>query len=499
MTTTTTQDRRSFLKLGGFAAVASAAGCAENASSESTSISLAAVAARYDPKPVEPGPDGSYPSQRPPVGERRFVSQAVEDVIAKVKPRIRNRKLAWMFENCFPNTLDTTVFYSENGGTPDTFVITGDIEAMWQRDSSAQVWPYLPFVTEDEPLRKLISGVIRRHTKNILLDPYANAFNNGPTGGPWQSDLTDMKLELWERKYEIDSLCYPVRLAHEYWKITGDTSPFDSAWQKAATAIVSTLRAQQRKTSKGPYHFQRNTPTATDTAPGRGYGNPIKPVGLICSIFRPSDDATIYPFLIPANLFAVVALKQVSEIANEVLHDTALASSAWDLALEVERAVRRHAIALHERFGPMYAYEVDGFGNRLFMDDSNVPSLLALPYLGAVDARDGLYRATRQFALSTHNPYFFQGAAGEGIGGPHVGLDYIWPMAIIMRGLTSDDEGEIKTALDTLVRTDASTGVMHEAFHKDNANDFTRSWFAWGNTLFGEFVLKIAKERPHLL
>ncbi len=495
--TTSPYDRRWFLKMSGLAA-ALAAGSAQCAT-KSYAQTASAASPLYNPQPVQPGHGGDYPTQRPPAGKRKFVSDAIEQMIASVKPRINKKRLAWMFENCFPNTLDTTVDYAENGGEPDTFVITGDINAMWQRDSSAQVWPYLPYIVKDAGLRKLIAGVIRRQTQNTLLDPYANAFNKGPTGSPWDSDLTDMKPGLWERKYEIDSLCYPTRLAYHYWKISGDTSPFDSAWQKAAGTVVKTLRTQQRKNGSGPYHFQRTTATATDTAPGKGYGNPIRPVGLICSIFRPSDDATIYPFLIPSNLFAVASLRQIAEIASKVVHDGALASAAWDLAQEVEAAVRRHGVVLHERFGPVYAYEVDGFGNRLFMDDSNVPSLLALPYLGAVRADDPVYRATRQLVLSEHNPYFFRGTAAEGIGGPHVGVDYIWPMSIIMRGMTSDDEREIKAALDTLVATDANTGVMHESFFKDDPTKFTRAWFAWANTLFGEFVLKISDERPGLL
>ncbi len=94
-----------------------------------------------------------YESQRPPAGERCFTSPTIERTINEVKAKIADPELAWMFENCYPNTLDTTVDYEVIDGKPDTFVITGDIDAMWLRDSTAQVWPYMPYITEDEKLR----------------------------------------------------------------------------------------------------------------------------------------------------------------------------------------------------------------------------------------------------------------------------------------------------------------------------------------------------------
>jgi hypothetical protein len=453
------------------------------------------VAARYAPVGIA----ADFVSQRPPVAERKFVSEAVEATIARVKKDIADAELAWLFENCLPNTLDTTVRHGELEGKPDTFVITGDIEALWLRDSSAQVWPYLPLCKEDVKLKRLLAGVVHRQTRCILFDPYANAFNDGPKGSYWEKDLTDMKPELHERKWEIDSLCYPVRLAHGYWKTTGDTAIFDDKWREATHLIVKTFREQQRKNSKGPYTFQRVTSAATDTLPGYGRGNPTKPVGLIHSGFRPSDDACIYPFLIPSNLFAAVALDQLREIYARVIHDTAFAKECTGFAREVRAAVAQYARVRHLTYGEIYAYEVDGFGNRLFMDDSNVPSLLSLPYLGCCAANDPVYRNTRRFVLSGDNPYFFKGAAGEGIGGPHVGLNYIWPLAVTMRALTSNDDAEILTALRTLKTTHANTGFMHEGFDKDDPKKFTRKWFAWANTLFGELILKLHATRPHLL
>jgi meiotically up-regulated gene 157 (Mug157) protein len=243
----------------------------------------------------------------------------------------------------------------------------------------------------------------------------------------------------------------------------------------------------------------RTTAWQTDTVAGSGYGNPVKPVGLICSVFRPSDDATTFLFLIPSNHFAVVSLNQLSEIFSKVIGDYEFANQCSSLADEVKKALNKYGITEHHEFGNVFPYEVDGFGNKIFMDDANIPSLLSLPYFGCFDLNDSIYRNTRRLILSESNPYFFKGKAGEGIGGPHAGINMIWHLGIIMRALTSSDEMEIKTCLRMLKSTHAGTGFMHESFHKDDASKFTRKWFAWANTLFGELILKIHKERPHLL
>lgn len=440
-----------------------------------------------------------FETKRPELSKRKFISKAVEAKISEMKKEIKDEELAWLFENCFPNTLDTTVTHRVIDGKPDTFVITGDIHAMWLRDSTAQVWPYLPLTRDDKELKDLIAGVINRQTKCILIDPYANAFNDGPGESQWKTDITEMKPELHERKWEIDSLCYPIRLAYNFWKTTGDKSIFDSQWQNAMKLVLKTFREQQRKNGSGPYYFMRVTDRASDTVMLTGYGNPIKPVGLICSVFRPSDDATIFSFLIPSNYFAVVSLRQLNEIFNEVINDKNFAGECATLANEVEEALKQFAVVPHPHLGKILAFEVDGFGNRLFMDDANVPSLLALPYLGAMNANDPLYKNTREFLFSEYNPYYFEGKAGKGIGGPHMGIGMIWHLSIIMRGLTSNDENEIKECIATLKRTHAGTGFMHESFNKNDASKYTRDWFAWANTLFGEFILKVHNERPHLL
>ena len=280
-------------------------------------------------------PVQQFESKRLSPNLRRFSSPAVESTINKIKADIKDPEIAWMFENCYPNTLDTTVKFKVNEGKPDTFVITGDIDAMWLRDSSAQVWPYLPLIKKDPQLKNLILGVLNRQAKCIQIDPYANAFNEKATGSEWDKDLTDMKPELHERKWEVDSLCYPVRLAYNYWKISADASFFDADWQSAGKLILQTFKVQQRKHSTGPYHFQRTTAVASDTAPNGGYGNPVKPVGLICSIFRPSDDATVYPFLVPSNYFAVLSLNQLAELFEQIAHDRVTAVQCRALSVEV--------------------------------------------------------------------------------------------------------------------------------------------------------------------
>jgi meiotically up-regulated gene 157 (Mug157) protein len=441
------------------------------------------------------GGQAAYASKRPIAAERNFTSKAVEKTIAATKAKLKDPKLSWMFENCFPNTLDTTVEFGTLNGKPDTFVITGDIHAMWLRDSTAQVWPYLPLANDDKELQTLLAGVVHRQTQCVLLDRYANAFNKTKEEEVhWMSDKTEMKPGLHERKWEIDSLCYTVRLAYNYWKTTGDKSIFDADWQKAAALIVLTFKEQQRKNNLGPYTFQRETTQQLDTVSNHGYGRPLKPVGLINSTFRPSDDATTFGFLIPSNLFAVVSLQQLAEISNEITGDKTFSKECTDLANEVDAAIQKYALVNHPKYGKVYAFEVDGFGNATFMDDANVPSLLALPYLGSVELNDPIYQNTRKLVWSDDNPYFFKGKAAEGIGGPHVGYDMVWPMSIIMRAMTSANDKEIAWCVKTLRNTDAETGFMHETFHKDDPKNFTRSWFAWANTLFGELVLKLVNE-----
>ena len=437
------------------------------------------------PAPIE---NGEYVCQRPAEGERLFTSQAVEAEIERITKLLTNKRLAWMFSNCFPNTLDTTVHYRTKD---DTFVYTGDIHAMWLRDSGAQVWPYVPYANDDAHLKAMLAGVINRQFLSINIDPYANAFNDGATGTGWMSDKTDMKPELHERKYEIDSLCYPIRLAYYYWMVTGDSSIFDGEWLTAIKNVLKTFKEQQRKEDKGPYTFQRVTDRQFDTLSNDGYGAPVNPVGLIVSCFRPSDDATVFQYLIPSNFFAVSTLQKAAEILTKVNGEKALADECTALANEVSEALDKYATCEHPEFGTIYAFEVDGFGNYHLMDDANVPSLLAMDYLNPEVIDPEIYANTRRYVWSESNPYFFRGKAGEGIGGPHIGYDMAWPMSIMMKAFTSDDDAEIKWCIEMLMRTDAGTGFMHESFNVDDPMNFTRKWFAWQNTLFGELIVKI--------
>lgn len=456
---------------------------------------LVSVVPRY----VFPQTTASIESKRPLPADRKFRSSAVEAYILSTATKIRDPELATLFTNCFPNTLDTTVEPGKFEGKPDTAVITGDIPAMWLRDSSAQVWPYLSLASKDVALRELLEGVIRRQTRCLLIDTYANCFMadlNAPPLSGSRHDHTEMKQGVGERKYELDSLCYPIRLSYGYWRSTGDAHPFDAAWKLAMQNTLSTMRAQQRKKGPGPYYFQRDAINPTDTLVN-GIGNPVNPVGLVASCFRPSDDACTFPFLVPANLYTVTCLRQLAIMANSILNDPTLANQASALADEVQAALLQHAVA-STYTGTIWCYEVDGFGGYTLMDDANVPSLLSLPYLeSSPDA--ALYGRTREFVWSDRNPWFFQGEAGEGVGGPHIGRDSIWPMSQIMYALTSSSSDEIGRSIQMLKASAASTGFIHESYNRNDTAVFTRSWFAWANTLFGELIGKIAQSHPGLL
>ena len=442
------------------------------------------------------------PSRRPPVADRRFTSPAVEREIARVSALIADPELRWLFANCYPNTLDTTVKMGLVDGKPDAFVITGDIPCLWLRDSSAQLHPYLPLVRQDATLRELFRGLIARQARSILIDPYANAFLEDPAGKTNLSwalhDETEMRPGVAERKWEVDSLCYPIRLAAGYWRATGDKAPFDAAWAESARRIVRTFREQQRKQGPGPYSFRRAASQPTETLLS-GEGNPTRKVGLIHSGFRPSDDACLFPLFVPANLFAVTALRALAMLANETRGDGRLAADSVALAQEVETALARHG-TMHLPDGrEVWAYEVDGYGNAMFMDDANIPSLSGLAYLGCVRRDDARWRRSAAAAWSPANPWFVRGRSAEGIGGPHVGARQIWPMSLIVRALSATDDATILACLRTLKATHAGTGFIHESFDQDDPAKFTREWFAWANGLFGELIVELAAHRPHLL
>ncbi len=413
---------------------------------------------------------------------------AIVDLLARVDAALADRpRLAGQFRNCLPNTLDTTTELHDDGST---YVFTGDIPAMWLRDSSAQVSPYVPLAAQDGDVRRIIAGVIRRQIGYILIDPYANAFNRTANGACWAADETATNDWVWERKYEIDSLCYPLRLAHRYWQATGDTAVFDEDFRRAAGVILDLWRTEQDHVERSPYRFQRRDCPPGDTLSHDGLGAPVAPTGMTWSGFRPSDDACRYGYLVPSNLFAMVTLGHLGEIARTVWGDERIMTQAEGLAAEIDAGLRAHAVIEDEAIGgPVYAYEVDGFGNHHFMDDANVPSLLSLPYLGACTADDEIYQNTRRLILSARNPYYYAGTQACGIGSPHTPAGYVWHISLSMQGLTSTSVDEMDGLIDMLERTDGGTGYMHEGFHPDDPATFTREWFAWSNSLFAEFVL----------
>lgn len=348
--------------------------------------------------------------------------------------------------------------------------------------------------------KKMIKGLIKRQVEFVLRDPYANAFyKDSKQKSPFAADKPQPKPGVHERKWEIDSLCAVVRLITGYTQSVEDKSIFTEKLDQAMRLIYKTLKTEQRKNDESDYYFVRQTTEMIEAATFKGTGRPTKKVGLIHSAFRPSDDATLFPYLIPSNLFAVSVLKKLAKLYNSEFADQKFAAKCSQLAAEVEAAVEKYGVFEHLDYGPIYAYEVDGFGNRVFMDDANVPSLISLNYLGIAKADDQIYQNTRRFLLSSDNPFFIQGQAAVGQGSPHSGKENIWPMGIILRALTSTEPQEIISCLKLLKSTHAGTGLMHESFNKDNPANFTRAWFAWANTLFGELILKIYQENKELL
>ncbi len=397
--------------------------------------------------------------------------------------------LAPLAKQCFLNTMETTVTELEDGSI---FVITGDIPAMWLRDSAAQVRPCVRFAKEDPELQRILEGVIAKQAEFVCIDPYANAFNAAPSGDG-HKDETEQNDHVWERKYEVDSLCAPLYLAHVYWKTTGITRSFTETFRELIRRILTVFRTEQDH-SRSPYFFRRHDCVITDTLPCEGRGNPVGRTGMTWSGFRPSDDRCIYGYLIPANMMAVVALGYAAEICRAVYGDEALARDCADLAAELQAGIQAFGRVNHPRHGEIYAFETDGLGNYNLMDDANSPSLLAMPYLNYCPKDDPLYRNTRSFILSGDNPYYQEGTVARGVGSPHTPQGYVWHIGIVMQALTSTDRQEILQCLHMLSQTHAGTNYMHEAFDPSCPEKFTRSWFAWANTLFAELLQNLMEE-----
>ncbi|MBO0439673.1 glycoside hydrolase family 125 protein [Candidatus Enterococcus ikei] len=414
----------------------------------------------------------------------KYSKLVIENIKKLVYEKSSNQRWSEVFSNCFDNTLETTVKITELG---DTFVITGDIPAMWLRDSSAQIKPYLAVVNQDPRIKQLICGLVDRQIKCILLDPYANAFNETANSHCYHQDLTEMNSWIWERKYEVDSLCYPIELAYLLWKKTGETSHFTNAFKQAAKLIIEVFKTEQRH-EHSLYRFERFGERPEDTLSNDGVGEPCGFTGMTWSGFRPSDDSCTYNYLIPANMFAVVILRYLEEIFKTIYKDNALAEKSKLLSIEIDQGICEWGIVEHQG-KKVYAYEVDGLGNYLLMDDANVPSLLAAPYLGYCSIDDEIYQNTRKLLLSDQNPYYYKGTYLRGIGSEHTPKNYVWPIALCIQGLTADNQDEKVELLNTLVQTDAGTNHMHEGINVNDPKSYTREWFSWANMMFCELLL----------
>lgn len=455
------------------------------------------------------------PDQRPSYDKRTFHSKAVDDLIDQLVPMFNDQNLGVVFRNCLPNTLDTTIYYtSPNPETVspqnrDSFVITGDIDAMWLRDSMNQVLPYLPYAPSDSDLSYLIEGLINRQAKSIVIDPFANAFNFNASGEGHQDDYRKppMGPDVFEGKYEVDSLNAFLKLSYWHWRYSGTaalTRFVHDTWFQGVAATLDTIATMQHDNGQSmdpPYLFSRLTTAASDTLIIQQRGPPCKPNGLTRSLFRPSDDAVTLPYNIPGNAMTCVELTHLEELLNAA--STALPSHAKVISklLNKSAAVRTPLCEALRSYAAsdIIPFEVDGFGSFYRMDDANLPSLLSLPATGYLSVDSPAYQATRSYVLSSDNPYYFSGPAGHGVGGPHEGVNLTWPMALIMQAMTSSDDQEISDCLRILLTTTAGTGMMHEAFNVFNANIFTRSWFAWANGLFGELILQLIVTKPHLV
>lgn len=420
------------------------------------------------------------------IKDRDFIQNAREILLQT----FQDEKVAAVFENCMKNTLDTTIKMKDN----ETFILTGDIPAMWLRDSVCQVRPFLLFAKDHIEIQEMLIGLIKKQINLIKIDPYANAFNESANGAGHQDDKTEMSPSVWERKYEIDSLCYPLQLAYLIWKVTGRTEHFSVEFKDCLNTILELWKVEQYHEEKSPYSFEReNYLLKTDTLVREGKGPITSYTGMTWSGFRPSDDACTYGYLVPSNMFAVVVLKYSEEIISKFYSDdSVLLEKTRTLIMQIEEGIEKYAVASDESFGEMYAYEVDGLGNKLLMDDSNVPSLMALPFLQYCNQDDKRYQNTRRFILSSKNPYFFKGIEANGVGSPHTPSNYVWPIALSIQGLTSQFESEKRDIVATLLRTDASKGLMHESFNVNNSNEYTREWFSWANMMFCELALDVA-------
>jgi len=394
-----------------------------------------------------------------------------------------SEKATNLFRHALIDTISNTVSVQNDGSI---FVATGDIPAMWLRDSTFQVLPYLQLTDEIPELKDLLHGVIKQQLSFIQHDPYANAFNKSANGAHYSQDQSNIPISdwVWERKFEIDSLCAPLYLSFLVYEKTGYKEHLTKEFWRTVDQILDVFITEQHH-EESDYYFKRTNCPPSDTLKNDGRGAPVQYTGMVWSGFRPSDDACVYGYFIPGNLFIVSVLQKLLTIISESY--TVMQEKMTTLLAEIKKGV--------QDFGQMtvegetvYAYEVDGFGKQLFMDDANVPSLLSLPFLRFCAADEPLYLSTRKQVLSRNNPFYYEGKYLAGVGSPHTPESYVWPIALAMEGLTTQNIEKIKTKIDLICATDANTNQCHEGVFVDDPNQYTREWFSWSNMTFCQLV-----------
>ncbi len=381
-----------------------------------------------------------------------------------------------LFEACLHRTPERA-FRAQPDGT--TAVVTGDIPAMWLRDASIQAMTYLPLAADDPDLADALAGVLARLLRHLVHDPYANAFNLSPDGARHDPEDLCRDRWIWEQKYEIDSGAHVLRFLAAWWRATGRTAPVEECGRQAVLSVVRTLEKEQDHRNSD-YRFRREGAPAIDTLGDEGRGTPVAVTGMSWSGFRPSDDACTLHYTAAGNLFAAAALRDVVAVVEAVWHDEPLARRCADLAGQLRASVLRHAVVPGPGGTPVLAYEVDGLGDHVLMDDPNAPSLVSLPLLGALAGSDPLYLATRELVLGPGNPFWFSGTVASGQGSPHTFPGYVWPLGLIAAARTGTARDRFE-CLRLLARTDAGTGHVHESFHVDDPSLYTREWFSWGD------------------
>lgn len=487
---------------------------------------------KYKHPPFSTGPL-KLPFQRPDPRCRTFNNEAIENVIKDITSRMKDPDMARLFENAFPSTTDTTVKFHTDGKTyhkgakssgdkgawegPQSFIITGDIIAEWLRDSTNQLAPYQALAKKDQAVRTLILGAINTQAEYVIESPYCNAFQPPPIADlpishNGQDDVVHPMYDpnfVFECKYELDSLAHFLALGNDFFEKTGSTEFVNPRWMLALDTLLAVLGQQSMPTFNpktgsfrlNKYTFQRRTTLGTETLNLQGVGNPLgNGTGLVRSAFRPSDDATILGFFIPSNAMMAVELGRAAKVLKAAdLGGDPITESVEEWSRTITEGVWEHGVVKHKVHGDVFAYEVDGYGSNVLMDDANYPSLLALPVMGFVKRDDKTYQNTRKMLLEKQsNPYYLEGRDFRGIGGPHIGLQNAWPMSLLIQAQTSDDDDEIKDCLQLVLKS-ALLGLVHESVDVNYISSYTRSWFAWANGVFAATILDLAKRKPHLI